>query len=655
LWTIGIDNAFTGIGKTDIPFVLGGKSSRLLNQIRGIHNDEDKVRDGLFVAEMRNDANRNQIYQIGIRPEHNTLTIYTPANNGVGTSSPNWDGSYAGRVGIGNTFPRYTLTVNGYNADSSGVAVYGAEAGVRLIDPSPSHAAYTWSSADANEASRDPGGAFTGSVVPERTYHIGARHGSLSIAQNLGPNDTDIHNTSKNITVSVLANTSLISGVSLDASLDNRIYTPENLGEDWYSGGSVGINANSHPLAAGLYVTDVPAGDRDGRRSIFTQKAVTKLGGSPAVGENYGHYPTNVVLGLRPIPNANGAFKPISVVAGSTSNLSSQSSVGSGNIMKRTEGLRRFSEGWIDGAGTGPSAATLSNWNNMGWFDGISVDDAYAVPAPGIGSEFFGTDAMAPGSLTFMGQNSMKVWWERRPQRDNNKANYQNQEYTESHLFGSSNNHVMTIHANTTYQGVHVEKGGIYANNSILAWARILPRGDYSQQLLSADSAAGSAGARAAATCVDSHNILAVEELAVGTFNIELDTAFLPGSNSYAVFVSGTSNIGLQGQVGVSGTFNQLGTTNYNNFETRKRSPEYSTDHDSRTTTPTVGSNVGAGGLTTHNVRVANDTNIIVESRTNYLDRLDGDPKPFTGNALVYEDEIYIIVVGSPQPERFRG
>jgi len=659
-WLFGINNDFKGVGKSTDPFVFTGIQGRTLGNPLGTHTQKTtNMQDGILAMEMRDDKMHMQIFQIGLRPEHNTLTVYTPAN----TTSTNWGGSYAGRVGIGNTFPGYTLTVNGYNADSSGVAVYGAEAGVRLIDPSPTHAAYTWSSADGDEALTDPGGAAGGSVVPERTYHIGSRHGSLSIAQNLGPNDTNIHNTSKNITVSVLANTSLYSPTSSHASLDKRIYIPENLGEDWYSGGSVGINANSHPLAAGLYVTDVPAGDRDGRRRIFTQKAVIQLGATAASDENYGHYPTNVVLGLRPIPNANGAFKPISVVAGSTSNLSNQSSVGNGNIMKRTEGLRRFSEGWIDGAGTGPSAATLSNWNNLGWFDGISVDNSFAIPAPGIGSEFFGTSAMADD--TFMGQQSMKVWWERRPQRDNDKANYQNQEYTESHLFGSSNNHVMTIHANTTYQGVHVEKGGIYANNSVIAWARLLPRGINQNPIVAADTT--ETGYASPPTFAwDGHNIQSVTKVGIGRFQIQLPAGFQNGNN-YSLIVTGTSNLYLAGLFEQDLNDGAVSAGELDTVLTRRRQFEASGTGTSpgqiiglQGSGSTNDGLVDYGALSTHHVRVANSTYIQIESRTPITDwyRAEGSGKVTrnsSSTALIDEDEVYVVVIGAVDPAKFRG
>jgi hypothetical protein len=457
----------------------------------------------------------------------------------------------------------------------------------------------------------------------------------------------------------------MTSGISIQPSLDKRIYAPENLGEDWYSGGSVGINANSHPLAAGLYVTDVPAGDRDGRRSIFTQKYINQLGASPVVGENYGHYPTNVVLGLRPIPNANGAFKPISVVAGSTSNLSSESSVGNGNIMKRTEGLRRFSEGWIDGAVTGPSAATLSNWNNMGWFDGISVDNSYAVPAPGIGSEFFGTDAMAPGSSTFMGQNSMKVWWERRPQRDNNKANYQNQEYTESHLFGSSNNHVMTIHANTTYQGVHVEKGGIYANNSVIAWARLLPRGINQNPIVAADTAA-TGYVSPAAFAWDGHNIQSVTKVGIGRFQIQLPAGFQNGNN-YSLIVTGTSNLYLAGLLEQDLNDGLLAASELDAVLTRRRQFEAAGTGTSpgqiiglQGSGATNDGLVDYGALSTHHVRVANSTYIQIESRTPITDwyRAEGSGKVTrnsSSTALIDEDEVYVVVIGAVDPAKFRG
>ena len=92
-------------------------------------------------------------------------------------------------------------------------------------------------------------------------------------------------------------------------------------------------------------------------------------------------------------------------------------------------------------------------------------------------------------------------------------------------------------------------------------------------------------------------------------------------------------------------------TANYDNNEIRKKSPEFITDHDARISYPD--SALEYGGISTHHVRVANNTDIIVESRTLYEENFSSIV--LTGNALVDEDEVYVVVVGAPKTENFRG
>jgi len=655
LWTMGIDNEFTGIGKTDIPFVLGGKSSRNLGAIRGIHNNIDLVKDGVFSAEMRSDANRTQIYQIGIRPEHNTLTVYTPAN----TTSTGWSGGYAGRVGIGNTFPRYTLTVNGYNADSSGVAVYGAEAAIRLIDNAPLLVKAGESPLSETDAD--------GSNIAERTYRIGARDGVFNIAQNLGAADTNIHSSFKNITVSIFANTHITEPVASVA--DGNIYLGEGLGSDWFSGGSVGINSGGNTLAAGLFVGDVPYGNMNkrgqfGARQYDPDESLkTKI--LP------GYYPTQVIFGGRPLSAADGSFKPISMIGGNVFNGTGQGQVGAGSVVKRTEGIRRFSEG-------------NQEWYGTSWHDGISVNASYTVPMPGIGTgKFSATDdpitaADPSGAPAIYANQATRAWWERR-YHAGATGGFDNQEYSESHLFGSGNRHVMTIHANTSYQGVHVEKGGIYANNSVIAWARLRPRGDV-DALVATETLVTSDGYVSPATLAwDGHNIESVTKVGIGRFELTLPAEWRNGNN-YSVMVTGTSNLYLSGlESGPSNPNLQAlndGVTaaELDGVLTRRRAFEVEylgTDGNSLTSPGQVigiPSNPGGGdtyasdtgALSTHHVRVANDQVIQVETRTPISDwQQAGSNGEVSRNpsytALIDEDEVYIVVIGSVDPTKFRG
>ena len=573
--------------------------------------------------------------------------------------------------------------MNGYSAGHSGVAVYGAEAAVRLIDPAPNqnfvtHALHL-SSAERPLWQADPGRNFSGGVISERTYYIGSRAGTLSIAQNLGPNDTNIHDTGKNITVSLHANTNMVSqsvSAPVFAALDQRNRLGENLGEDWFSGGSVGINANSHPLAAGLFVTDVPAGKTD-YRGVFNLSSFRGYGTDPLTLP--GAYPTNVIFGARALSQANGAFKAISVVSGTTSNNTSEAFVtgGSSNIMKRVEGLRRYSEGYIPGAVTKPGAATEADWRTVAWHDGISVDDSFSIPAPAIGSEYMGSDASdllwsgqgIETSRGFVAQNATKVWWERRPNNidnndDPNRGPYQNQEYTESHLFGSSNNHVMTVHANTSYQGVHVEKGGIYADNSILAWARILPRGINQNPLISADTASGIAPRRqpnvalpnAAAVVNESHNIDSFTQIGVGLFKLVLNPKF-QNQNNYSVIVSGTNNLflGQNPPFEVSPGINTGMTAAEIDAYTFRRS-EATNISDTAPNASDVRSNAQdpygdrRGGMNYHSVRVANSSVIIVESRVAFSYQAQQ-----AMSARIDEDEVYVAVIGAVDPTKYRG
>lgn len=654
-WTMGIDQSYTGIAKTTNPFVLSSRVSRGLTQQRGTIGNLGAAQDGMFVVESRTDANdRIQTYQIGVRDEHNTLTIYTPANNAL---QPNWDGSYAGRVGIGNTVPAHTLTVNGYNADSSGIGVYGARAAIRFIDTEPDHPSYTWAGSDLNGAATDPGGDFGGSVVPERTYHIGSRNGSLVVAQQLGPNDTDIHDSAKAATLSVHANTNIGTSGTVPAA-DGRVYSIVGLEQDHLQNGSVGINANNVPLASGLFVGDYSKASEN-RRFVFEEQAYSPGSSSLRFAPKRGSYPTHVVLSGRPLGQANGAFKAVSVTAALTSNNSDASGTfeaGTGEIIKRIEGVRRFSEGHIDGAGTPNPTTSRADANTVAWFDGIGVDDKFSIPMPAIGSEFLGTEASDTLAGTADPQNlatqSAKVWWERRAHQGNEGegTDYQNREFSESHLFGSSNNHVMTIHANTQYQGVHVEKGGIYANNSILAWARILPRGDDQNQIVSTDTATDTAATLGKTpTVTESHNIDNFVYEGTGVYTLYLNQNFINGNN-YSVIITGTSNLYLKGNLD---TGSGISSGEYDAAYYRKNQAEVSRsapgDDDGRSTHPNAGY-FDTGGQHSHNLRVANSTVIQIESRIGF-----NDFSVFGSHARIDDDEVHVVVVGAPDVTKFRG
>ena len=671
-WLIGVDAGgsvkdFSGIGQTDDPFVIRSVSQRSLNNPRGLRvgatTDE---RDGLLSIQRLQGESATQIYQIGVREEYNTMTIYTAAN----TTSPNWSGGAAGRVGIGNTVPAHTLTVNGYNADSSGIAVYGAQAGLRFIDPEPSHPSYLWAGADAG-AIRDPGAdGVAGTDFPsERTYHIGSRNGSLVVAQQLGPNDTDIHDSAKAATLSVHANTG-VSSVTTHAGTraDQRINFVPGLGEDHLQNGSVGINANNVPLASGLFVGDYSKASEN-RRSTFEEQAFYPSSDAFRFLALEGSYPTLTVLSGRPLSQANGAFKVVSVTAALTSNNSDASGTfeaGTGEIIKRIEGVRRFSEGYIDGAGTPNPTTSRADANTVAWFDGIGVDDKFSIPAPAIGSEFLGTEASDTAAGTADPQNlatqSAKVWWERRAHQDNvgEGTDYQNREFSESHLFGSSNNHVMTIHANTTYQGVHVEKGGIYANNSILAWARILPRGlDGSglpqavNPLVTTDtSVIGSY----TAVCNEFHNFDGFTHIHRGLYQLELPAAF-QNQNNYSVIVTGTNNLHLSTSYNASGEISSdfiggLTDVEYRSRTFRKQQAELEHHQgDVRGATDVSTSNdLYPGGQHQYTVRVANSSIIQIESRVQvYYQNYHGVTTRHD------DDEVFVVVVGAPDVTKFRG
>jgi hypothetical protein len=655
-WLIGVDAGgavkdFSGIGQTDDPFVIRSVSQRSLNNPRGLRvgatTDE---RDGLLSIQRLQGESATQIYQIGVREQYNTMTIYTAAN----TTSPNWaTGVAEGRVGIGNTVPAHTLTVAGDIADRNGIAVYGAQAGLRFIDPEPYHPSYLWAGADAGSAIKDPGGALGGSVVSERTYHIGSRNGSLVVAQQLGPNDTDIHDSAKAATLSVHANTGVSSVTThAGARADERINFVPGLGEDHLQNGSVGINANNVPLASGLFVGDYSKASAN-RRSTFEERAFYPASDASRFFALEGSYPTLTVLSGRPLSQANGAFKTVSVTAAITSNNADASgtfAAGGGNIMKRIEGVRRFSEGHIPGATTGPSAATEADWRTAAWFDGIGVDDSFSVPMPGIGSEFMGTsdsdtDPGTPNPQTLSDQ-ATRVWWERRAHHIDAGANYQNQEFTESHLFGSSNNHVMTIHANTSYQGVHVEKGGIYANNSILAWARIQPRGQHTTAIVGADRDEHLAvGAVGSPVVTESHNIASLTRHYAGAYTLTLDENFQNGNN-YTVVITGTSNLYLDANPTTQTT--GMSVADYEDHTFRKAQIEAPNIADGDTRF--LHQDYGDGGVHTYTLRTANTTHIQFECRTQI-----GYQAWFGGSIGFDDDEIHVVVVGSPDETKFRG
>lgn len=658
-WLMGVDaggltKVFSGVGDTDDPFVIRSVSSRTLGNPRGTTNNLNNERDGLLSIQKRSDQNATQIYQIGVREETNTLTIYTAAN----TSSPNWAAGVAeGRVGIGNTVPAHTLTVAGDTADRNGIAVYGAQAGLRFIDPEPTHpvvASGLDNSRNLNEV--DPGALGTIGVdyPAERTYHIGSRNGSLVVAQQLGPNDTDIHDSAKAATLSVTANTKLISP-SAGAIAQGRIWSPEGIGGDHFSSGSVGINANNVPLASGLFVGDYSKAAED-RRFVFTERAYFAESASERFVSVNGVYPTLSVLSGRPLSQANGAFKTVSVTAAITSNnaeASSPNAAGTGNIIKRIQGVRRFSEGAISGV----TADNLkSDWRTVAWHDGIGVDDNFSVPMPAIGSEWMGTNPSdSTGGLPDhdIDSEATRVWWERRAHHSDFGADYQNQEYTESHLFGSSNNHVMTIHANTSYQGVHVEKGGIYANNSILAWARILPRGTGQNQLVTTDTLENDS-IPYAAVCNEFHNIDGFTHVTRGLYQLELPAAF-QNQNNYSVMVTGTNNLYISSSPTSSGDLSGDITGGFANTEYRDhtyRKAQAEIEHlegDVRGAIASTNANIISGGFHQYSVRVANSTVIQVESRTGV--RWSNDEAHIRHD----DDEVYVVVVGAPDVTKFRG
>ena len=662
-WVMGINNTFKGIAKSAQPFVIKTVETRSIGNPQGVDTGNVLARDGMFVFES-GVSGAIQAYNIGVREEHNTLTIYTPAN----TTSTNWDsGVAAGRVGVANTFPAHMLTVNGYSAVHGGVGVYGQRATVRLIDNAPtSDATDGLAGAEQTAAGFDATG--TGLSGAEKNFHIGAENGSFYIAQNLG-NETDFYDQGRNKTFNIVANTKLSSSAgTLHASAYRRGFGADLDADRWQTG-SVSINGNNHPMASGLFVGDAPARYHStNRRKDFEFKAHApgQTGDIEIIG---GAYPTFTVLAGRPLSSANGAFLPVSVLSATTSSqtgsngdtdLADSALTGSVNadLVKKIEGLRRVSD---TSALSGIKPTHNDLHHGTAWHDGIGINDTFSIPAPAIGGEHIGTSDSHVASNDWGHEQTTKTWWERRAHTGRATGVYDYGStggggFSESHLFGSSNNHVMSIHANTTYQGVHVEKGGIYANNGIIAWARILPRGAYSNQRLTADSALTAAGPITTAVVLDSHNISTFTDLAPGLFHLEIDTSFLPIGNTYSVLVTGTSNIGLNADLNST---QEMTAVRYAAAEFRKKSPESITEHDNRCVLDQAVAGVGVpneqnGGLTTHNVRVANNTDIIVESRTEF-GRTWGSGGTITGNALVDEDEVFVIIVGGVKPENFRG
>lgn len=661
-WVMGINNTFKGIAKSAQPFVIKTVETRSVGNPQGVDTGNVLARDGMFVFES-GVSGAIQAYNIGIREEHNTLTIYTPAN----TTSTNWDsGVAAGRVGVANTFPAHMLTVNGYSAVHGGVGVYGQRATVRLIDNAPgSDATDGLAGAEQIAAGFDATGA--GLIGAEKNFHIGAQSGSFYIAQNLGA-ETDFYDQGGNKTFNIVANTNLSSSAGTLHAVAYRRGFGADLDADRWQTGSVSINGNNHPMASGLFVGDTPARYHStNRRKDFEFKvhAPGQTGDIETIG---GAYPTFTVLAGRPLSSANGAFLPVSVLSATTSNKtdsngdtdiadSTVSPQGS-DLVKKIEGLRRVSDGNIQLVGKN---LWETKHSGTAWHDGIGINDTFSIPAPAIGGEHIGTSASHVASNDWGHEETTKTWWERRAHTGRDAGRYDyglgiGGGFSESHLFGSSNNHVMSIHANTTYQGVHVEKGGIYANNGIIAWARILPRGAYSQQRITADSALTAAGPITTAVVLDSHNISTFTDLAPGLFHLEIDPSFLPIGNTYSVIVTGTSNIGLNADLNST---EEMTTVRYAAAEFRKKSPESITEHDNRCVLDQAVASVGVpneqnGGLTTHNVRVANNTDIIVESRTEF-GRTWGSGGTIPGNALVDEDEVFVVIVGGINPVNFRG
>ena len=211
----------------------------------------------------------------------------------------------------------------------------------------------------------------------------------------------------------------------------------------------------------------------------------------------------------------------------------------------------------------------------------------------------------------------------------------------------------MTIHANTSYQGVHVEKGGIYADNSILAWARILPRGLGVPDVQTSEDTGGTPGgaftAPAAAVVSESHNIFSFDHTQRGLYKLTLPDEFKNGTK-YAVMVTGTNNLHIASSATGGGRIDAVINAGFTEAEYqsrvfRKRNPEgIFRDGDARFV------RVGTpGGIQQYHVRVANSSVIMIESR------IEAYYATWQATVRHDDDEVFVVVVGAPDKTKFRG
>lgn len=647
-WVMGSIGSTPGLGSTALnPFIIAASPDRTSNQTGSL--------SGKNIIRLDREENGSiQRFSFG-NPSNEALsplTMYTSAN----TSSPNWPSfSPYPRVGVGNSEPSFTFVVDSTFYEYGGMASYGLSPAIRLIQNKPGGYQPTVPGTGptaSGQPSRFLGTADPGMKYQLKQWMIGVKDGQMFIGQgDLGRTDsigtidnTPFDESSKTLRIfsnTVVSNTvtqttnpqvgTLATGVS-------RIYggTKGLVYQDYSDSGSLSINGPQYPLAGGLFVSDTNRKSDINNRHHFATFApsweINNTDGLAAFFGNHirpipGLYPSFVAVTGNPIHSANGAHSVISITGGTTSN-----GFTTANTMKNIVSLRRYKEL--------PPSDTIISWNTLAWHDGISVDELYTIPMPNTSPTDNVFNLQTEPETGFYKNQSSKVWWERRPHPGGTQGGSVTGEYSESHLFGSSNNHVMTIHANATYQGVHVEKGGIYAENGILAWARILPRGDYSIQLNTTgedgrDGAGGgtppggatssSISSGAAVTILDSHNIASVQEFSVGSFMVTFGNK-KPVGNNYAVVISGTNNLYIAGG---------------NAY--RKISMEYATYTD-------LNSIMVEASQSFHSIRVANNTHIGFQSRA-----MESDDDGRVDMINIDEDEIYLVVVGRPDPAHWRG
>lgn len=640
-WAIGSGTSF-GSGYTVIgenPFVIAAPQDRFTGPSGSVQTGPGVYSTRNLIKIDRGDGGSIQRFFIGAPQVESigALTVYTSANS----SSPNWtSGTFRPRVGIANSDPSFTLGVGAESFAYGGISTYGVAPNIRIIEENSG--GNTPTPLPDTNPSRFLSGADPGMKYGTKQWMFAVSNGQMFIGQsNMGRADGSgtTNNTTYDIgskTVfffsnTVVSNTVTTSNYPRVGTLSggaSRVYggTDGLQYEEYMDSGSMSINGPEYPLAGGLHVGDgVRRTDITSRHHFATQVPHWNIVNGDGLQSFYGGQvrpvpgllPSLVVTSGNPLHAANGAHTVISVMGATTSN-----GFASANTFKKFESIRRYKE--LN------SSESMLQWNTVAWHDAISVDHLYAVPMPHTGGSDTAFGISTEPEANFFRDRSSKTWWERRPHPGGTQGGSQVTEYSESHLFGSSNNHVMTIHANSTFQGVHVEKGGLYANNGILAWARILPRGDYSVQFLPGNrdgahapndtSNSTDAGTAGSVTIKDSHNIASIVEYTVGNYMVTFGSR-QPVGNTYTVSISGTNNLFIS------------------NGQTRRKGP-----------IETIGANELEASQSFHSVRVANSTHIGFQTKA-----LKSDGSGNSNFDGIDEDEIYLVVIGPPNPAHWRG